>query len=297
MQSTVTFFSIVIPTYNRAHLIERALTSILNQTLQDYEILVVDDGSNDNTGELIQKLNITQLKYIKTQNFGVAHARNVGIKNAGGSYITFLDSDDLMEPHHLFCAKEEIIKNNFPDTLHLNFKWGSLNKSFTHTNVLPDKLPNDLFNNCSLHVNCFFMSGKISEQIMFNESRELMFAEDWDFFLKVAVRYKIILVDKITIFLVDHEGRNMRNFDESKWLIKKEALIKSLKNDQIIARSYNHKIRIVQAHMDSLISVNLAVRKSKKRSLFYFFNALKRNPAELFTRRTLAIFKHILLPW
>jgi glycosyltransferase involved in cell wall biosynthesis len=87
--------TVIIPTYNRAHLIKRAIKSVLNQTFQDFEIIVVDDGSTDNTEEVVKSFNDLRIKYIKHQkNLGASAARNTGIKNSKGEYIAFLDSDD-----------------------------------------------------------------------------------------------------------------------------------------------------------------------------------------------------------
>jgi glycosyltransferase involved in cell wall biosynthesis len=88
--------SVIIPTYNRADFIGEAIQSILDQTFQDFEIIVVDDGSTDNTHEIIEKFNEPRIKYVFQENRGVCEARNTGIKNSRGEYITFLDSDDVL---------------------------------------------------------------------------------------------------------------------------------------------------------------------------------------------------------
>ena len=90
--------SVIIPSYNRAALIDRAVMSVYNQTYKDIEIIVVDDASSDNTEEVIKSLKVACLKYIKLpENGGACHARNVGIQAAQGEYIAFLDSDDTWE--------------------------------------------------------------------------------------------------------------------------------------------------------------------------------------------------------
>lgn len=94
--------SVIIPTYNRAHLIGQAIKSILNQTYQNFEIIVVDDGSTDNTEEVVKNLRDERIKYIKHEkNKGASAARNTGIKVAGGKYIAFQDSDDEWFPKKL----------------------------------------------------------------------------------------------------------------------------------------------------------------------------------------------------
>jgi len=87
--------SVIIPTYNRAHTIGRAIKSVLNQTYQDFEIIVVDDGSTDNTEEVVKSFRDKRIRYIQhKKNKGAAAARNTGIKSAKGKYIAFQDSDD-----------------------------------------------------------------------------------------------------------------------------------------------------------------------------------------------------------
>jgi glycosyltransferase involved in cell wall biosynthesis len=94
--------SVVIPTYNRAHLISRAIQSVLNQTYQDFEIIIVDDGSKDNTEEVVKNLNDNRIRYIRhNTNKGASAARNTGIKASKGEYIAFQDSDDKWFPDKL----------------------------------------------------------------------------------------------------------------------------------------------------------------------------------------------------
>jgi glycosyltransferase involved in cell wall biosynthesis len=92
--------SVVIPTHNRAHMVGQAIDSVLQQTLSDVEIIVVDDGSTDDTEERVLSYG-DRVHYVRTQNGGVAHARNVGMRHARGRYLTFLDSDDQLYPYAL----------------------------------------------------------------------------------------------------------------------------------------------------------------------------------------------------
>jgi len=94
--------SVIIPTYNRAHLIGRAIKSVLNQTYRDFEIIIVDDGSTDNTEEVVKSFTDKRIRYIRhKENKGAATARNIGIKAARGEYIAFQDSDDEWLPAKL----------------------------------------------------------------------------------------------------------------------------------------------------------------------------------------------------
>ena len=93
--------SIILPTYNRADTILRATQSVIGQTFQDWELLVVDDGSDDNTCELIYGLNDARIRLIRQENAGVYVARNNGLDAARGRWLAFLDSDDAWLPHFL----------------------------------------------------------------------------------------------------------------------------------------------------------------------------------------------------
>lgn len=87
--------SVVMPTYNRAKTIERAVYSILNQTYQDFEIIIIDDNSNDNTEQIIKEINDERIRYIKNSvNKGANESRNIGVREAKGDFIAFQDSDD-----------------------------------------------------------------------------------------------------------------------------------------------------------------------------------------------------------
>lgn len=131
-------FSIIIPTFNRAHVIQKAIDSVLQQTFLDFELMIVDDGSEDMTEGIINTITDERLKYFKRENQGVCAARNFGAEKAAGEYLVFLDSDDLLtndaiknfhnqivfqrndiifsdlELHDLISKKTSIISSRYP---------------------------------------------------------------------------------------------------------------------------------------------------------------------------------------
>ncbi len=105
-------FSIIIPTYNRANMISIAIESILAQTYTNWELIVVDDGSIDNTGEVVGRYDDKRIRYFYKENEERSVARNFGIDRAKGDYLSFLDDDDYYLPEFLITFYEEIQKVN-----------------------------------------------------------------------------------------------------------------------------------------------------------------------------------------
>lgn len=132
--------SVIIPTYNRADKILNSINSVLNQTIKDIEIIIVDDGSEDETHNIVKKIKDDRVRYIKhTKNMGVSTARNTGIKYAKGEYIAFQDSDEIWYKNKLeiellalsknkadvvFCKMNLIAKDNSKQEIPVEYKSG-----------------------------------------------------------------------------------------------------------------------------------------------------------------------------
>ena len=105
-------FSIIIPLYNKEQTIEQTIQSVLMQKMEDMEILVIDDGSTDNSASLVKQISDGRIRLISVPNGGPSSARNHGIREAKNDWLLFLDADDLLLPEAL-CRFEEVI-NQFP---------------------------------------------------------------------------------------------------------------------------------------------------------------------------------------
>lgn len=112
------FFSVIICTYNRAHIIGRALDSLLAQTCWDWEGIIIDDNSTDHTREIVAPYLEKGFRYFHYSHQGCAASKNAGMKAARGKYITFLDSDDEYEPEHLHIRKAILEKEPDIDLLY-----------------------------------------------------------------------------------------------------------------------------------------------------------------------------------
>lgn len=106
--------SVIIPIYNACKYLEECLTSIKNQTYQDYEVICVDDGSTDESGNICKTFanQDCRIKYLYQNNAGVSAARNLGLENANGNYVCFVDADDYIHNEFLYTLLEEIKEND-----------------------------------------------------------------------------------------------------------------------------------------------------------------------------------------
>ena len=138
--------SVIIPTYNRSKLLNRSIRSVLNQTYQPNEIIVVDNGSSDDTREMVSK-NFKKICYIYHDKKGVSSARNAGIRISKNNWISFLDSDDEWIKDKLFLQKEYILKNPDVDFLHTNEIWFKNGKHFNQKKI-HKKYGGYIFKNC-----------------------------------------------------------------------------------------------------------------------------------------------------
>jgi len=102
--------SVIIPTFNRADFLRKAIESVLSQTYRGFELIVIDDGSTDNTYEIVSEFK-NNIVYIKQKNIGAASARNTGIKRAKNKFLAFLDSDDCWDKEKLAIQIDEMQKN------------------------------------------------------------------------------------------------------------------------------------------------------------------------------------------
>ena len=188
------FFSVIIPTYNQGNLLKKAISSVLSQTFQDYEIIVVDDLSKDQTQKIVQEFNNDKIIYKKmNNNKNIGKSRNEGIRLSKGQWIAFLDSDDLWYQKRLKIVSDFLTNNSTYDALCTDdlivdkirnrkkiWKYGPYTKNFYET-LLKDG--NCITTSATVVKKDFLLNHKIQ----FNEENEFFTAEDYEFFMRVAL--------------------------------------------------------------------------------------------------------------
>ena len=207
--------SIIIPTFNRAQYVCEAIDSVLAQTFKDHEIIVVDDGSTDNTSEVL-KIYGDQIRCFSQKNRGLSAARNLGMSLSRGEYIAFLDDDDVWLPEKLekqvqildnspelgFVCSEAYVFNNDKQILE-HWKRGRHNQETFES----------LFEENFVSVLTVVMRRRCFEEIGdFDES--LIFSEDYDYWLRLSLKYKFQYMNIPLAKYRFHNNQMSKNLDD-----------------------------------------------------------------------------------
>ena len=231
--------SVIIPTYNRGWILKEAINSVLAQDFTDFELIVVDDGSTDNTQDILSSYK-EDIVVLMQDNKGVSSARNRGIVSASGQFIAFLDSDDLWLSQKL-STQVDFFKAN-PDALiyQTEEKW-IRNGIRVNPKKRHKKLTGDIFEPslylCLVSTSAVMIKHSLFEKTgMFDES--LPACEDYDMWLRISCRYPVYLIDTPLIIkrgghddqlsrssgLDRHRIQSLKKIIESNLLTDKQAM-------------------------------------------------------------------------
>jgi glycosyltransferase involved in cell wall biosynthesis len=192
------FFSIIIPTYNRAYLLSKAIESVIGQTFTNWELLIIDDGSTDNTNELVKSFTDSRIRYIWQENQERSAARNNGIKQAKGDYICFLDSDDYFLQNHLEVFYADIENKKFPVAM------------FYIQPAIIQTRPYNVFERI-LKSMITSQESCIHKEIFskYQYNIELHISEDLELWMRIALDYPVYHIENKTIIIVNHDQRTV----------------------------------------------------------------------------------------
>jgi glycosyltransferase involved in cell wall biosynthesis len=288
-------YSIIIPTYNRANLVGKTILSALDQKHDNFEVIVVDDGSSDNTKEVVEQIKDSRLFYYRKENGERGAARNYGALRSTGDYLNFLDSDDIVFPNHISEADLFIASNNSPEVFyqaaevvvagkaikkHVDFNKG-INEILMYGNPLP--------------LQGVFIRRDVALANTFNENRAITASEDWELWLRLSTKYRILYNDVVTSNVIDHEQRSVVNLNKEFLIKSKEAFVHTVISNNEITKAYRNKIKAFIGSNYSYVSLHLLLNdKYRLLAVKYLLKSIAVYPAGVFTRRFLAIIKHLV---
>lgn len=194
--------SVIIPAYNSADYISRCIDSVLNQTFQDFEILIIDDGSTDNTREIIESYTDKRIICLKQENAGPAAARNKGLEQAKGEYIAFLDADDMWTPDKLETQIKCFSENNKLCLVFSALQLINENREVFHikkhkkysNDELLKQLLTDYPENIPLPSTVMLKKSYLDETGFFNP--KLYTGEDFDLWLRLILKGEFCYIDE-----------------------------------------------------------------------------------------------------
>jgi glycosyltransferase involved in cell wall biosynthesis len=288
-------FSIVIPSYNRADHISAVIRSFLDQDYTAFELIIVDDGSNDNTKDVVSFFTDKRIHYYYKENGERGAARNFGARLAKGDYINFFDSDDIAYSYHLQTAAQIIGKLKNPEVFHTGYEVLTPQyKVKRKYNSFDGNVEKYCIRRKEVSINSIFLRKDITGIVPFSELRSLSASEDALWLCQLTARYTIHYENKITSAIIEHDQRSMWVASEKKVTERKKYLIEGLKNDFIFMKKYGHLLKYISSEMSYLLCFSSLRNKNKKKGLSYFIESVKGNPGVLFSRRTLFVGKCLL---
>ncbi len=190
--------SIIIPLYNKGKNIESTIASALSQNYKKIEIIIVDDGSTDNSADIVKAINDSRIRYFYKINGGVSSARNYGVQKANGEWVLFLDADDILLPNCLSTLYDVVLScNQYLDVVAGNYyrvigEKRKLYNNGKYQGIVPDNFKWYFFNKFSMRTGCVLIRKEIMDKYPFNES--LSRYEDLELILRIlksAVVYTI----------------------------------------------------------------------------------------------------------
>lgn len=289
-ESNSPFFSIIIPTHNRASGLHVPVESILKQTFTDWELIFVDDGSRDNTRQVIGSFGDARIRYIYQENLERSAARNNGITHAQGNYICFLDDDDYYFPDHLASFHRKIVEHNFPvavlycDTV-----------EDRDGRMIPFIQPKVEARNPVEWVFLTVLGSPrtcvhrdVFKKYRFNP--DISVGEDVDLWVRVFREFPVIYNEAATVAFVTHPGRTV---------IREESFFSSLENLKRIIREDHRKLISARVRRTTLSNAYLRIAQyyintnRRIKALTYLFYGLMRFPGHRTKEKIYLILKEL----
>ncbi len=282
-------FSVIIPTYNRAHLIIETLESVFAQTYPHYEIIVIDNCSTDNTTEVLRSyIDTGRIRYIRNEkNYERSYSRNAGMEAARNDFATLLDSDDFMYADGLADAASFHKNNPSLKVFHNKFEMVNDRREVVYR-VPFAPLRNQYKALCSgnfLSAIGAYMHRDVYKEFRFSLDPQMIGSEDYLFWFQVLARYKVGRINKVNSGVREHPQRSVHVDAYSNLDYQCGQIIRTIREDKVLNEKFGKYTGRLMAsfRLQDIISHAATYSRSKRLSLLR--SALKSDFSILFTRR------------
>ena len=275
--------SVIIPTYNRAERVTRAIDSVLAQTYDSFEIIVIDDYSSDDTAVVVDKYDDSRIRYVKhNENLGACAARNTGIKRSNGQYLAFLDSDDEWDPTKL--AKQVSCMEKSPERVGIVYTGYRVQRS---NNIELGRIPTK---NGDIHQDQLIKdwvsptSAVMIDRRCFNSvgmfDTDLNARQDYDMWLRLSRKYEFDYV-KEPLVTLHIDGEDRISADVDKGISAHKTLLKRISAEsESLPFVYRHRILASQYF---IMARHLQRHGYRRDAVMFFIYSLIKNPVSIRT--------------
>lgn len=270
--------TVIIPTYNRDWIIQQAIDSVLDQDFNDYELIVVDDGSEDNTLEILKAYG-KAITVLHQSNKGVSAARNRGIDAAAGRLIAFLDSDDLWLPKKL-STQVKFFENNADALINQTQEIWIRNGRRANPKKRHHKFSGMIFERslelCLVSPSAVMVARELFDSVgVFDE--QLPACEDYDLWLRVSCRYPVHLTDSpLVIKRGGHDDQLSKAAGLDKYRI--QSLVKIIESDLLLPQQYQAAVNTLREKCQ--VYAGGCRRRGRKQEAEYFYELAAKYPTQ-----------------
>jgi len=287
------YFTIVIPTHNRADLIDQSLRSLQRQTFTDFECIVVDDGGSDDTRARVQDLNDLRFRYLWKEHNERGAARNKGAEESRGEYIYYLDSDDLLAPDALRRVHDST-SQECPPVVISRLTFRTSNGATSFANWPYGRRYKSALMRRNLGGGCAYLRRDVALSVRFVEHPDFTVGEDWDLVLRLAARYPFRFSPLFDRIVSVHDNNTMAVVSAERIRASSELLLSSLRADEPFMRAYGGFLPAIGAEMLSLAALHSSLSGERQRAAAFLSQALRMSPSLALSRRTVAVARHAL---
>ena len=275
MIEEIPFFSVVIPLYNKQNYIEETLESVFNQTFENFEIIIVNDGSTDNSAKVLESIEDKRIRVINQENAGVSVARNNGIKEAKTEYICFLDADDLWQPEFLEIIYKLI--DDYKDLGLYSTSYQLINEVKNYRDINLQGIPNEnyrgilpnYFESVALGDNIVWTSATCIPKKVFEDNNIWFppgekYGEDQYVWARVAMKYDIAFDSKVCAYYnIGSENNTESGISKEKEPHKCILNLRKFKKDIKDQAKVQYFDKYIERHIVSIIMLNISKGEKK----------------------------------
>ncbi|MFI5150569.1 MAG: glycosyltransferase family 2 protein [Bacteroidia bacterium] len=291
------FFTVVLTTYNRKLLLAQAIQSVLNQTYMDFELLVIDDGSDDGTGDSVSEYRDKRFNYVRQDNKGAGSARNKGISLAKGRYLCFLDDDDTFLPNHLFVLHSDIAGRDFPVAMFRTFARVQYHGQ--------EGVDQQLTKRADLHSLEYIFKGvmylptvclhrQIFLKYRFNEDLRLNI--DYEMWIRVLTEFVVFEIGEITVIINFHSGGSVSAGSETahaRYIESWKVLFGLKEVKKYLPAKYRHNTLFKRYHWLAMEQANNGKRLD---GFVSSLNAVRQNPGFVLDKNLYIVLWKLIQP-